>query len=145
MKIEFRESDFKEFHYSYIFTNETSGTEFIDYQNIIPQDITSTGITLKVLTNSCNTGHNLMIMLFRGHNPILPKRIPKDGRGKGICFSAIAKVLSKTPQESNGEFSFVELRFTQFDKYGWEDIVEEYKDAQEAVSNLMKKIKVNEE
>lgn len=141
----FKKSDFEQVYYSFIFVNQTSGTEFVEHKRIRIEEIWTNGIKLIVPTNTCNLNHSLMLLFFKGHNPKIPKKIPNEGIGKGIHFSAIGKITNKDICELDNKYSIISLNFIQFDKYGWEDIIEEYSNKQEEINNTFKKMQFYEE
>jgi hypothetical protein len=145
MSLCFNKSDFQQIQYSYIFVNQTSGTEFRNYKEIKVEELFEKGLVLIVPTSSCNISHNLLLMMFKGRKVKVPKRLPADGQGKGIYYSAIGKIQSKTLCEKDEKYSIIKLSFVQYDKYRWDDILVEYKEKQKEISNLMKSMQINEE
>jgi hypothetical protein len=145
MSITFNKSDFEQVEFSYIFVNQTSGTEFRDYKEVRAEELFDKAITLVVPTNSCNISHNLLLMFFKGNNVKIPKRLPSDGQGKGIYYSVIGKIVSKEPTDMDKNYSVIKINFVQYDKYRWDDILLAYTDKQKELSNLVKSVQVNEE
>jgi hypothetical protein len=145
MSINFRKSDFQQIEYSYIFVNQTSGMECREYKKIKVEEFYDKGMTLIVPTKTCNVKHNILIIIFKGRKPRIPKVLPNEGSGKGIHFSAIGKIESKKQCENDKDLSTIKLKFVQFDKFGWQDILEEYKEKQEDITKTFKCIQVNEE
>ncbi|MBT4790741.1 MAG: hypothetical protein HON90_04155 [Halobacteriovoraceae bacterium] len=145
MGITFRRSDFEQVYFSFIFVNQTSGIECKNYKKIKVEEFLDDGIIMVVPTNSCNVRHNLMVLVFKGSKPRLPKIIPAEGRGKGIRFSAIGKVENKEINEKDTTLSSIKLKFVQFDKFGWQDFVDIYREKQEEITSTFIKLKINED
>ncbi|MFT6631861.1 MAG: hypothetical protein ACJAS4_001822 [Bacteriovoracaceae bacterium] len=144
MSIKFRQNDFQEVHYCCVFVNQTSGFEFRNYKQVKIEEFHGKGITIILPTNTCNVGHNLMLLFFKGRNPKVPKVLPEQGEGKGIHYSAIGKVKIKSPLEKNQEFCTAKIDFNQFDKYGWQELLDEYREKQEEVTSTFSRIQINE-
>jgi len=136
MGITLDKSDFDELHYSLIFMNQTSGTEFKEYKKIIIEELLDNGLIFIVPTNTCNASHNLTIFFYKDENPKIPKKISAEGKNKGVVFTANGKITSKTTNEDNKDFSTIEFKFGQYDKFGWEDLINEYNSKQEKIMEL---------
>lgn len=145
MSIKFRKSDFEELCYNCVFINQTSGSDFRNYNKVKVEEFLDKGVRLIIPTNTCNISHSLMILFFEGNRPKIPKQLPKQGEGKGVYYSAIGKVVDKYIIEGKPEFSTITLNFIQFDKYGWQDLLDQYRDKQEEVTSTFNRIQINEE
>jgi hypothetical protein len=145
MSIVFRKSDFQEVHFCCVFVNQTSGMEFRNYKQVKIEEFHDKGITIILPTNTCNVGHNLMLLFIKGRNPKIPKKLPEQGEGKGIHYSAIGKVKEKNPVEKKPKFCTVFIDYNQFDKHGWQELLDEYREKQEEVTSTFCRIKIHEE
>jgi len=137
MTINFRSSDFQELEYTYVFVNQTSGTDCIRPNDIKTQTFSHDGMTLRVPTNSCNINHLLMLLITEGKRTKYPKKIPLDGDIKNIFFNGIGKILSKDEDLNDNTFSYIRLKFTQFDQDDWDVFTEQYKTKQDELDNLI--------
>ncbi len=138
MAINFRSSDFQELEYTYVFVNQTSGTDCILPGEITAQAFTKDGITLRVPTNSCNTNHLLMILVSEGKRTKYPKRIPLTGDINNLFFNGIGKIQTKDLDENDKKYSYVKIHFTQFDQEEWAIFTEQYSVKQDELANLIR-------
>jgi hypothetical protein len=145
MGITFKKNDFEQLDFKYLLINQTSGTEFTNYKQVWIEHFDEKAFTLVVPKKSCNIGHTLMVMFLKGRKPTIPKKIPQNGQGKGITYSLLGKVKGKLDYESNKDLSIVELQFTQFDKDGWSDFIDKYKEKQEEITGTLEQMQVYEE
>ena len=144
MSIHFKKDDFKELVFSYIFVNQTSGTECRNYEIIQANDFAEEGIKITAPKTSCAVGHNLMLLIFEGQHPNIPKIIPKDGDIKGIFMVVIGKVEGKEDL-ANKDMCMIDFKFNQFDIELWEEIRKKYIEQQLKIDGLLDKIKINED
>ena len=145
MGITFKKSDFEQLDFKYILVNQTSGTEFTNYNQVWVENFNDKGFSLVVPRNSCNIGHNLMVMFMEGRKPKIPKQIPISGQGKGIVYSLLGKVKQKVDYETKQNLAIVEMQFTQYDKDGWSEFIDKYKEKQKEISKALENMQVYEE
>ena len=141
MPIKFKKSEFENIKYSLVFVNQTSGTECKDISLLNLLQISDKGINFIVPTNSCQVNHNLMVCLFKGLKPKIPKSLTFEGKNKEIIFSAIGKVRLKEIKEENQALTEVYLESSQYDKKTWEMIIWELKDKQTSIRDLFRRLK----
>ncbi len=145
MAINFKKEDFEQLDYKYIMINQTSGTEYRNYNHIWIENFSDNGMTIVLPKASCNLGHNLMLMFLKGRKPRIPAKLSTDGMGKGIIYSLMGKVKTKRDKENNTNLSIVELQFSQFDKDGWNRFIGKYEEKQEDITQTLEHIKAYEE
>lgn len=142
MGIVLNKNELVEIYYSFILVNETSGLEFRNFRNIEFQEINSEGIKLLVPHNICQKGHTLLVMMLKGREPRIPKKLPKTGQGKGIHFSAVGKVMEK--EEPDNDRSLITIRFTQFDKHSWQDLLKSFEQRKAEIKEALASIKIKD-
>ena len=143
MTIQFRKSDFEQLDLSYIFLNDTSETMSLDSTKIRHQVFMDDGIVLQVPSSSCAQGHNILLVIFKNNNFILPQNISKDGSNiKNSCFTSSAKIFKKTILNESPEHSIIYIRFTQFDIFAWKNIIKEFKERQLEALTFISKTKL---
>ena len=141
MNIRFKSSDFEQVSYTYIFVNQTSGTDCKDSSQISAKEFDKDSIVLEVPTNSCAQGHSIMIVMFEGSNAKIPAKLPTNGSPiKGSALTAIGKIQKKEILDSK-ERSCITVKFNQYDVAEWKKIRKQYKDKQAKVVNIFQRIK----
>lgn len=142
MSLKFDKKDFAQLTYRFVMINETSGTEERDVNTLRAQEIDKDSMRLQVPTKSCQPGHTVTILMFKGSNPKIPKKLSSEGND--VFFSLVGKVKEKLSNEDEKETSIIVIKFTQYDNYRWDEIIREISERQSKVTDTIKKIKVNE-
>lgn len=143
MAIIFRKEDFNEIQLKLVMINLTSGTEIRDYKNITLNELRNKGMDLTIPNNSCNSGHNLMFIIFEGAKTMIPKFLPQNGEGKNIIFSVTGKVDNKIIDTENKKTAHIRFRFTQYEIELWEHLLNKLNNKQMDILDVIGRIQFN--
>ena len=144
MDFVFNKSDFESLNYSFIFENQTSGTACREYRSVKILAFNKNGLSMRVLSNSCNLKHQLTLLGFKGQRPKIPRKITWDHSTVGVDFIFIASVKSKKVCEHDPLFCEVQLELTQVESKSWKKFQEEYRERQKSLNKFFQKVAVQE-
>jgi hypothetical protein len=128
--------DFKKLKHYVVFRNETSGTNFLNAQEVDFQGIEDEVLYLMVPKSSCQVGHiiHAVLMPKKPEKPMM--KFPKAELHKG--WVALVGKIFEMDHMSKDKIS-IQLKINQFNMQDVKDIGEKYERRQKQINDLMDK------
>lgn len=117
--------DLEKTNHRIILKNETSGTEFLNYEEIKILEFGLKSLLLEMPPNQCGENHQLDLYIMRAPVKHSIKKF-SDAKREKDSLQVIGKVKRITRPDNKKENWIVSIDLTQFDGYGWNKIIEMY-------------------
>lgn len=136
--------NFEKMSYVVFLRNEKTGKTLIKKEDCSISGLDLDAITILVPKTFCGDGQSITLFIYKEPMKDKIKIIPTQGSLKG-SYEVLAKVVDIQEHEEN-ENSFmkenhkvyVTLIFSQYDKFMWKSICEDYQKVQDEINQVIK-------
>lgn len=130
------EDDYKELRHSLVLRNDTSGISLLDSTEVSITELKEDSMCLKLPASACQKGHVLTFIIFTA--PLKKKFSKFPNIDTTIGLPIIGKVIEYEKVEN---FSYIEIKFTQYKRPAWEKLLEQYRKQQQRIQSLVSEVK----